>query len=65
MLDDKQMEIVASELNDALDKLKQIEDMLVDAGYPDGDVVKSVQMVIAQCAGVEESGCPDCVDIGN
>lgn len=48
-LSDEQVRILIAELGDTRDQLGQAERLLVNAGTPGGDVVKSVKMIIEQC----------------
>lgn len=48
ILTGEQVRILIAELGDMRDKLGQVERLLVGAGTPGGDVIKSVQMIIGQ-----------------
>ncbi len=47
-LSGEQVRILIAELGDTRDHLGQVERLLVGAGTPGGDVIKSVQMIIEQ-----------------
>ncbi len=48
ILTGEQVRILIAELGDTRDQLGQVERLLVGAGTPGGDVVKSVKMIIEQ-----------------